>query len=646
MVKVARLWGVSSAAVLAAALFSVPVSAQVSAPLPPPLPVSAQVDYPGTLKVYVDATDTQQRVMRVRQVIPVAKSGPFTLIMPRWLPGKHAPRPQADKIANVRFSAGGQNLSWLRDPVEVTAFHIDVPAGAKEVVAEFDFLTPMTTAAGRVVVTDVMANLQWENLSMYPAGYAVTRVPVELTLKLPEGWDYAAALDVASKNADGTVTFKPLPYEHFIDSPMFAGKFSKTFDLSADPKVPVRMHVFADKPGDLAATDEQIAIHRKMVAQAVKVFKSQHYDHYDFLVHLSEELGDIGLEHHRSSENGHDSTYFTEWKTNYVGRDLLAHEYTHSWDGKFRRGADLYNPDFHTPMRNSLLWVYEGQTQFWGYVLSARSGLYTPEQAKQAIALIAAQYDNFSGSQWRPVLDTTNDPILSARQPKNWLSQQRNEDYYNVGLLIWLDADTLIREKTNNKKSLDDFAGLFFGIKDGSWTPETYEFKDVVAALNSVYAYDWDTFLKTRVNETSKGTFLDGLERGGYRLTYSDTPTDWFKAREKKTKVTDLSYSLGLSLTATGDIGSVFWDSPAFKAGLGQGMSVVAVNGTAYEADGIKTAIADAAKSNGKPVELLIKRGKTYKTVTLDYKGGLRYPRLERIEGKKAYLDDILAEKK
>ncbi|MFT3996197.1 MAG: collagenase [Asticcacaulis sp.] len=635
-----------SVAVLAGVLLSAPVVAQVTVPLPPPLPASKPVDYPGTLKVFVDATDTEQRVMRVRQVVPVSKAGELILIMPRWLPGKHAPRPQADKIANVRFSANGQNLSWQRDPVEVTAFHLNVPAGAKEVVAEFDFLTPMTTTAGRVVMTDVMANLQWENLSMYPAGYAVSRIPVELTLKLPEGWDYAAALDTVSKNADGTVTFKPLPYEHFIDSPMFAGKYKKSFDLSFDPKVPVRLNVFADKPGDLAATDEQIATHKKMVAQAVKLFKSQHYDHYDFLFHLSEEMGGIGLEHHRSSENGRSPDYFTGWASSYVGRDLLAHEYTHSWDGKFRRGADLYNPDFHTPMRNSLLWVYEGQTQFWGYVLSARSGLLTTEQAKQAIALTAAQYDNFSGSQWRPLADTTNDPILSARQPKNWLSQQRNEDYYNVGLLIWLDADSLIREKTGNKKSLDDFAGLFFGVKDGSWTPETYEFKDVVATLNKVYPYDWNGFLNERVNETSKGTFLDGIERGGYKLTYTDTPTDWFKAREKNQKTTDLSYSLGLSLNATGEITSVFWDSPAFKAGLGQGMAVIAVNGTAYDADGLKAAIREAGKPDGKLVELLIKRGKTYKTVAIDYKGGLRYPRLEKVEGKKAYLDDLLAEKK
>lgn len=643
-----------SAAALAACLsfpFLAP-QAMAQAAAVAPIPASQDVAYPGTLRVFVDATDTQQRVMRVRQIVPVSKAGDLVLVMPRWLPGKHAPRPQTDKIANIRFSAGGKPLAWLRDPVEVTAFHVAVPDGVSEVTAEFDFLTPMTTAAGRVVMTDVLANLQWENLSMYPAGFYTSRIATELTLKLPQGWKYASALEGGSEGADGAVTFKPLPYNDFIDSPMFAGKYFRQIDLTPQggaqgAQVPVRLNVFADKPGDLAATDEQITIHRKLVSQSLKLFKSQHYDHYDFLLHLSDELGDIGLEHHRSSENGHEPAYFTDWTNEYVGRDLLAHEFAHSWDGKFRWGADSHKPDFLQPMENSLLWVYEGQTQYWGYMLSARSGMYTPDMTKEALALTAALYDNYAGSKWRPVLDTTNDPIISARAPKNWTSQQRNEDYYSVGLLVWLDADTLIREKTGNKKSLDDFASAFFGIKDGSYVPETYTFEDVVATLNRVYPYDWAGFLKKRIAETSDGTFLDGLERGGYKLVYKDKPTNWYKAREKKLKIVDLSYSVGLSITtATGDIASVFWDSPAFKAGLGQGMTVVAVNGEVFDADGLKNAVTAASKADGKPVELLIKRGKTYKTYTIDYKGGLRYPQLERIEGKPALLDAIIAEKK
>ncbi len=644
-----RLLSFVSAAALAACLSSqfLASHAFAQAPAVQPIPASQNIAYPGTLKVFVDATDTQQRVLRVRQTVPVSKAGDFVLVMPRWLPGKHAPRPQTDKIANIRFSAGGKPLTWLRDPVEMTAFHVTVPEGVTEVTAEFDFLTPMTTTAGRVVVTDLMANLQWENLSMYPAGYYTSRIPVELSLKLPQGWKHASALEVASEGADGSVAFKPLPYDAFVDSPMFAGKHYRLIDLTPQGKAPVRLNVFADKPGDLAATDEQISMHRKLVSQSLKLFKSQHYDHYDFLLHLSDELGDIGLEHHRSSENGHEPAYFTDWANEYVGRDLLAHEFAHSWDGKFRWGADSHKPDFLQPMENSLLWVYEGQTQYWGYMLSARSGLYTPDMTKEALALTAALYDNYAGSKWRPVLDTTNDPIISARAPKNWLSQQRNEDYYSVGLLVWLDADTLIREKTGNKKSLDDFASAFFGVKDGQFTPEPYTFEDVVAALNGVYAYDWAGFLKTRIAETSDGTFLDGLERGGYRLVYKDQPTNWYKAREKKLKIVDLSYSMGLSVTtATGDIASVFWDSPAFKAGLGQGMTVVAVNGQAFDADGLKAAVTDAAKADGKPVELLIKRGKTYKTYTINYTGGHRYPQLERIAGKPALLDTILAEKK
>ncbi|WKL56233.1 peptidase M61 [Asticcacaulis sp. ZE23SCel15] len=616
------------------------------APPTPAIPAARDIAYPGTLKVFVDATDLDHRRWVVRQVVPVDKAGEMVLMTPLWLPGKHSAQKFSDKIANVRFSAGGQTLTWLRDPVAVNAFRFTVPDGVTEVVAEFEYLAPMTSTAGRVVQTDLMANFQWELASMYPAGYFTSRIPIQLTLKLPQGWSHASALEVESTAADNTVTFKPISYDNFIDSPMFAGKYYKQWDLTPAGKKPVRLNVFADKPDYMEAKPEVIDLHRKMVAQSVKLFKSEHYDHYDFLVHLSEELGDIGLEHHRSSENGHDIKYFTDWANGYIGRDLLAHEFTHSWDGKFRRGADLYTPDFQEPMRGSLLWVYEGQTQYWGYMLTARSGMFNKEQTREAIALIAAIYDNFKGTEWRPTVDTTNDPVISSRAPKNWLSMQRSEDYYNVGLLIWLDADTLIREKTGNKKSLDDFAGAFFGVKDGAWVPETYEFKDVVATLNSVYAYDWDTFLKDRLYKPMKGAPLDGLERGGYKLVYSAVPTDWIKSREKVQKNTDLSYSLGFTLNTAGDITGTLWDSPAFKAGLGQGMSVVAVNGVAYEADGLKAAVTEAAKPGAKPIELLIKKGKTYRTVTIDYKGGLRYPRLERIAGKPAYLDDILTEKK
>lgn len=610
----------------------------------PAIPVSQDIPYGGTLRLSVDATDTQQRIIRVRQVIPVTQGGPLVLMMPKWLPGKHAAPRIVDKVANLRFTAGGETIGWLRDPLEVNAFHLEVPEGTTEVVAEFEFLSPMTAAAGRVIVTETMSNLQWELLSFYPAGYYTRRIPIELTLTLPPGWGYGSALEVAGTSEDNSVTFKPISYDHFVDSPMFAGQHFKTVDLTPKGRAPVSLFVMADEAGDLVITDEQIALHRKMVDQTLKLFQSEPYDRYSFLLHLSDNLGDIGLEHHRSSENGHSPDYFRLWATEFVGRDLLPHEFVHAWNGKYKRGADLLTPDFQTPMQGSLLWVYEGQTQYWGYVLSARSGLYSREQTLQALAHIAAHYDLQAGGEWRPLIDTTNDPVIAQRAPKNWVSWQRSEDYYNAGLLVWLEADTLIREQTRGRKSLDDFAATFFKGPDGDFEAKAYQFNDVVSALNAVYEYDWAGFLSERLYQAGPSAPLAGLEQGGYRLVYRDRPSDWTRARERLLRQTDLSHSLGLVLGTSGDLQQVIWNSPAHKAGLGQGMTLIAVNGEAYEAEKLQEAIG-GAKSGG-ALDLLIRRGKTYRTYKVDYREGLRYPHLEIIEGRKSWLDEILREKR
>jgi predicted metalloprotease with PDZ domain len=430
-----------------------------------------------------------------------------------------------------------------------------------------------------------------------------------------------------------------------VDSPIFAGRYYRQIDLDPGAAVPVRLNIVADRPGQLEATPEQIGVHRTLVKQAYKLFGSHHYDHYDFLLALSDKMSGIGLEHQRSSENGVAPTYFTEWDKSAVGRDLLAHEFTHSWNGKFRRGEDLWTETFNTPMRNSLLWVYEGQTQYWGNVLAARSGLQTKQQGLESLAMTAATFDNRVGRAWRAMSDTTNDPIMTARRPISWRSWQRSEDYYSEGQLIWLDADTLIRELSGGKRSLDDFAKAFFGVDNGSYVPKTYRFEDVVATLNGVQPYDWTTFLKTRLDGNGPGAPLDGLTRGGYRLVYTSKPTDFFKASEARRKSVDLTYSIGVVLDKDGSMSDVMWDGPAYKAGLIQGNQIIAVGGVAYDADLLKAAIT-AATDPAKPVELLVKSGERYRTVKLTYQGGLRYPRLEPIAGAPARLDDIYAARK
>jgi predicted metalloprotease with PDZ domain len=616
-------------------------------PAPPTPEIAAPRDiaYPGQLKLSVDATDLDRKIFEIRETIPVAKAGPFTLLYPQWVPGGHSPRNDLDKLAGLVITGGGKRLAWTRDVVEVNAFHVDVPEGVASLELSYQFLAPVEPKVGRMIVTPDMLNVQWLQLGFYPAGYFTRGIQIEPSVKLPAGWGFGTALEVAS-TAGGVTTFKPTTFETLVDSPMFAGRYYKQVELDPGGPVPVRLNMVADRPELLEMTTDQLQIHRNLVSQAYKLYGAHHYDHYDFLVALSDTLGGIGLEHHRSSENRVAPKYFTEWDKGFVGRDLLAHEYTHSWNGKFRRAADLWTPNLNVPMRDSLMWVYEGQTQYWGYVLSSRSGLMTKAQTLDAIAATAALYDNRKGREWRSVQDTTNDPIIANRKPLSWLSYQRSEDYYSEGQLVWLDADTLIREQTKGKKSLDDFAKAFFGVDNGSYVPLTYTFDDVVAALNGVLPYDWATFLKTRIEGINARAPLDGLTRGGYKLVYTDTPTEYFKGAETRGKTTNLSYSLGLTVGAGGVLSDVAWGGPAFKAGLTSGATVVAVNGETYDADKLKDAVKATIKPGAAPIELLVKDGERYRTVKIDYQGGARYPRLERIAGTPARLDDILAARK
>ncbi len=612
-------------------------------PLPMPAQIAAPRDTPylAPIRLSVDATDIERRIFNIQENIPVRAGESIVLLYPQWTPGNHSPSGRVDKIAGLMISAGGARLQWVRDPVDVFAFHVDVPAGATRLDVNFQFTSPADTNEGRMVMTPDMLNLQWNAVALYPAGYFARQIMVEPSVRLPEGWELATALETAATNG-GTTTFKPVPFETLVDSPIFAGRYFKRLDLDPGGRAPVHLNIVADRADLLEVKPEQLEAHRAMVQQAYKLYGSHHYDHYEFLLALTDRMGGIGLEHHQSSENGTVPTYFTEWDKNADSRDLLPHEYTHSWNGKFRRPADLWTPNYNVPMRDSLLWVYEGQTQYWGFVLSARSGLLTKQQTLDAFAATAAVYDHRIGREWRALQDTTNDPIAGMRRPLPWRSWERSEDYYSEGQLMWLDADTLIREQSGGKRSLDDFAREFFGIQDGSFVPVTYVFEDVVKALNAVQPYDWAAFLRARLDGHGPGAPLDGIARGGYKLIYTETPSSYFKDSETRRKVTDLTYSLGMMIAAEAKLSDVLWQGPAFKAGLTVGTQIIAVNGIAFDADLIKRAIKDASKT-GPAVELLVKNGDRFRTVKIDYHEGLRYPHLERQGSASASLDQILA---
>ena len=607
-------------------------------------PAPADVEYPGTLKLAVDATDLEHRIFRVREEIPVS-GGELTLLYPQWLPGNHAPRGPIDKFAGLAFTIDGKPLAWTRDSTDVYAFRLVVPQGATKLVAEFEFLSPLDPAQGRIVMTPDMLNLQWNTVALYPAGHYASRITFAPSVKLPAGWQFATALDAAGTvSGDGTVAFNPVSLETLVDSPMVAGRYFKRVDLDPGAKVPVRLDIVADEAKDLEITPEQLKSHQALVQQAYKLYGSHHYDHYDFLFILSDQLSHIGLEHHRSSEDGTEPGYFTAWNTNAPGRDLLAHEYTHSWNGKFRRPADLATPNFNVPMGDSLLWVYEGQTQYWGFVLAARSGLWTADQARDALALVASRYaDNRPGFAWRNVEDTTNDPVVSARRPLPYRNYQMSEEYYSAGQMIWLAVDAKLRELSHDRRSLDDFARAFFGVDNGNWTVHTYTFDDVVATLNAIAPNDWAAFLRERIEANAAP--LDGFAASGWKLVYTDKPSDYQKAAETESKVTDFSTSIGLAIsTKDGKIADVRWDGPAFKAGIAPSGTLVAVQGREFSPERLKDAVAASAK--GVPVELLVKNGENYRTFHLDYRGGLKYPHLERIGGAPDRLAAIFAPRK
>jgi predicted metalloprotease with PDZ domain len=619
-----------------------PQPAALPAPVPPPL----DKPYPGTISLSVDLTNVNARVLNVHETIPV-KPGKVTLLYPQWLPGTHSPSNLVANLAGLVITADGKRVPWMRDRVNMWAFHIDVPNGASALDLNFQYLAPIDPKQGRI--STKIADVTWNSVLLYPAGYFARRIQFAPELRLPEGWKFATALEVKSQNGN-VIQFKETSLNTLVDSPLYAGVNYKHMDLSTGPDNLVYLDVFADKPEQLEITPEELQYHKDLVIQAQKLFNSRHYDHYSFLFSLSDVVGGKGLEHHQSSEDGTRANYFTDWLAGVGGRALLPHEYTHSWNGKFRRPADLWTATFNEPMQNDLLWVYEGLTDYYGNVLTARSGLRTPEQSRDTFAQIAANFAISPGRTWRSLVDTTNQPITSAHfaTPQSWASWERSFDYYPESDLVWLDADTIIRERSNGQKSLDDFARLFFGIENGSYITVTYTLDDLVRALNSVQSYDWAEFFRARVYEVEPQVPMDGITRGGYKLVYNDAEPEWLKHVGTSRGVsfaTSLGFALGGSEGGNmsgNTVVSVWWDSPAYKAGMTPEMQLQAVNDQAFSVSNLHDAILAAEKGNA-PIKLLVKRDGEFLTLNLDYHGGMRYPHLERDESKPARLDAIFA---
>ena len=639
----------SLALALSFALVSQPSTAQVrpdnlSDPVAPQLndatPLPQDTPWPGgPITLSIDATDTQRGIYSVTETIPVpAGMSELNLLFPEWLPGNHAARGPINLVSNIRFTANGRPLTWRRDPYDVYRFTVDLPQGVREVTATFLHTSPITGREGRITMTQEMLNLQWEKMSLYPEGHYVRRIEVQPTVTVPEGWQVFTALDGQTRTG-GTVRWAPTDYETLVDSPIFAGKYAKQWTFGDD----LRLDAVADAPKYLQIAPQNLARFGRLFDEADALFGARPFDHYDILLAMTDRMGGIGLEHHRSAENQYEPDALIKWDEMDWDHNVVSHELVHSWNGKFRRPAGLWTPDYRTPMDDTLLWVYEGQTQFWGWVLAARSGLQSKDTILGTIALAVANYsEGQPGRAWRSVQDTTYDPIINSRRPLPYSSLQRSEDYYVEGALTWLEADQIIRNGTRGRRGLDDFAKAFFGKTNGDYGELTYDFDEVVQTLNGIYAYDWATFLDTRLRQPNQPAPTRGLTMAGYELVWKETPNPYAKGRMDNAKTLDLFYSLGMNVSPDGTVASTLYDGPAFDVGIVNGAQIVAVNGQAYSSDTIKDAIT-AAKGGSDAIQLLVKRGDRYDTIAIPYHGGLRYPWIEPTGKGTQGLDRLLA---
>ena len=606
--------------------------------------------YPGDIALEVDLTDPMQRIFRVHEHIPVAP-GALTLYYPKWIPGEHSPSGTIDGITGlVVKSDGGQRIEWRRDLGDMFTLHLDVPAGVKSLTLDFEMLSPGPGGefGQSASVTGSIEDLEWNQVLFYPAGYAAGSMTFRPSIKIPEAWHYATALE-AQTAGGGTTTFAPVSLEQLVDSPLICGQYFSRIDLAPGAAIPVHLDLVADDSPDLKLTDVQLQAHRNLILQAGAMFGAHHYRHYDFLFTLSENTGHFGLEHSQSSDDRFLARFFVDPDAYLAGGGLLPHEYVHSWNGKFRRPAGLATPNYNVPMHGDLLWVYEGLTEYLGNVLTARSGIWTPEQYRDVLAVTAADMDHRPGRAWRTLQDTADTAQLLYYSAPEWASRRRSVDYYPEGELLWLDADTTIREKSGGKKSLDDFTRAFYGMDDGSFAVKPYDFADVVKTLNAVQPYDWAAFLRSRLDSHEPGAPLGGIQRGGWSVTYDDQRSGAFKAYEKTHKILDLRYSVGIIIstdpeTGAGRITDVMWGGPAFASGLAPGMSVVAIDGRKLDPESLDD-ILRAAQSGKAPIEILARNYDAYSTFKVDYHGGPKFPHLTRNAGVPDRLADIVAAK-
>jgi predicted metalloprotease with PDZ domain len=599
------------------------------------LALTASLAHAGeTIKVTVDATKTQQKIIRTHLTMPVS-AGDLTVYYPKWIPGEHGPNGPIADLTGLKFEGGGKTIPWKRDLLDVFTFHLEIPSGVSQLEATYDYLEPEGESA-----TDKLTVLEWNDVLLYPAGTPAEQLTYEATLLLPDGWKFGTPLPVESAAAN-KIVFKPISLDMLVDSPVIAGEFYRVVDITpAGEPIHHELDLVADSEAALAISPETQKGMTSLVAESGKLFGARHYRDYHFLLTLSDHVAHFGLEHHESNDSRLPERVLLEPGAGYMVGGLLAHEFVHSWNGKFRRPADLTAPYYEQPMETDLLWCYEGLTDYLGPLLAARSGLWTEEQYHEYMASIAAAFGpGRPGRTWRPLLDTavgeTNEGL--ARGVGGWSNWRRGTDYYDEGDLMWLEVATLIHHETDGKKSIDDFTQAFHGGPNNGPEVKTYTFDQLVGALNAIAPYDWATFFHTHLDSTSPEAPLGGLENGGWKVIFNDKPLKLEGRRGNFGQI----YTIGLLLKDDGTVTDAIVGSPAFEAGISPAMRVMAVDERAFTPDVLLDAIK-AAKDTTQPISLLVLSDEYFRTFQVNYHGGERIPHLERVEQKPDYLDELI----
>jgi len=593
---------------------------------------------PPTVTISVDATHAPRKIFHASLKIP-ATPGDLTLYYPKWIPGEHAPDGPVIDLAGLKFSAAGKTLKWRRALDDGFTLHVEVPADTTEINAELDFLSPATFEGGFSAgssATDKLAIISWNQVLLYPKGWKSDDINYSASLKLPDGWKFGTPLPISSQTGN-EIHFATVSLTTLVDSPVITGEFLKIVPLAQDPRT--EMDIAADSAAALDAPPEVWEHYKSLVDQAQKLFGAHHYRDYHFLYTLSDHVAHFGLEHHESDDSRVPENALVDDMARKQSSGLLPHEYVHSWNGKFRRPAGLATPDYQQPMQDDLLWVYEGLTNYLGFVLTARSGLLTADQDRDTLAITAAALDHTPGREWRNLQDTADAAPELYFSPRAWGSLRRGVDFYEEDTLNWLWVDVIIRQQTKGAKSIDDFCHLFHGAPSTGPALKTYTFDDVVAALNQVAPYDWRAFWTERLTNHGPGAPLGGVEGSGWKVVYDETPSPMEGGRGRRFVGT--RYSLGLELNAEGNIADTIEGMPAAVAGIGPGMKLVAVNGRRFSSEVLKDALK-AAKDSPAPIELLVENTDYYKTYKIDYHGGEKYPHLVRDDSKPDLLSEIL----